>query len=272
MSSPSDPRTDRSSEPAAVDRPCIVLAHPRTGSSLLMQTLALLGMPWIGRVRRDDLGEDANPRGYYEDPEVLARGLTVGEVARVGPVDGRAVKIGLANMTAPGRIGQWRAWEAGGARILVPFRHPLESAVSQRAFTPRMAEPRALFEAVTAFLYGHARDHAALASILTREVPALAERTTPIAYTRHLEDPAGFVEDVRRHAGLPADPARQAAAVANVEAALHRVEAAALPDEQREWYERSPARAVHERLCADARPWDGIAAAAAAGALRASGG
>jgi len=273
MSSPL-PRPDSPAEPASVTAPCIVLAHPRTGSSLVMQTLAILGMPWIGDVRRDDLGEAANPRGYFEDPAVLANGLTVAEVARVGSVDGHAVKIGLANATAPGRIGQWRAWEAGGARILVPFRHPLESAVSQRSFHPRMADPRTLFEEVTAFLYRHAREHVALATILTREVPGLLARTAPVPFTRHLDDPAGFVDDVRRHAGLPADPVRQGLAAENVEAALYRVRAGELPAACRGWYDRAPARRVHALLTDAADPWSAIAALAGEGAdgLRVSGG
>lgn len=246
-----------------VGAPCIVLAHPRTGSSLLMQTLAILGMPWIGKHHRDDLGVAANPRGYLEDPDILAQGLTTEQLARVGPVDGCAVKVGLSNMMLPSRLEQWQAWEAWNARILVPFRHPLESAVSLRCFTPTMAEKRGLFLETTIFLYNYAREYAALATLLTRHAPGLKGRVALIPYDRHLDDPPGFVDEVRRHADLPPDPVRQAEATRNIQDTLYRVKLSEMPAEYRDWYAKAPAKQVYEILCGSADPWAELVARAA---------
>ncbi len=248
---------------AAVRKPRIVLAHPRTGSSLLMQTLAILGMPWLGNRHRSDLGIAANPKGYFEDPDILAHGLTAEQIARAGSADGCAVKIGLANMMLPTRLAQWTAWEAGDARIFVPFRHPLESAVSLRCFNPQMEERRELFIETTRYLYNYAHDYATLAMILTRHAPGLKARTALVPYDHHLDDPHGFVVGVCRHAGLSADTSRLEQAVENIERDLHRVKLSDMPVEYQYWYERAPAREVYEMLCGSADPWADITAWAA---------
>lgn len=259
LGSPSSP----ASQAAAVRKPRIVLAHPRTGSSLLMQTLAILGMPWLGNRHRSDLGTAANPKGYFEDPDMLAHGLTAEQIARTGPVDGCAVKIGLSNMMLPTRLAQWTAWEAGDARIFVPFRHPLESAVSLRCFNPQMAERREFFIETTRFLYNYAQDYATLAMILTRHAPGLKARTALVPYDHHLDDPQGFVVGVCRHAGLSEDTTRQEQAVENIERDLYRVKLSDMPVEYQDWYERAPARQVYEMLCGSADPWADITAWAA---------
>lgn len=248
-----------------VKSPCIVLAHPRTGSSLLMQTLAILGLPWIGRHHREDLGAEANPRGYFEDPDILAYGLTAEQVARAGSVDGCAIKIGLSNMMLPTRLGQWKALEAGGARILVPFRHPLESAVSLRCFKSKIEGSRELFLEMMTFLYNYTPEYVALANNLTRYAPGLKSRTVLIPYSLHIDDPKGFVERVRRHAGLAADPLRLAQATENIQETLYRVKLSEMPEDYRQWYEKTPAKRVYEILCNSPDPWEEIAAWGEAG-------
>lgn len=237
---------------------CVVLAHPRTGSSLLMQTLSILGMPWVGSHHREDLPVEANPKGYLEDRALLVQGLTGANLARLGALDGHALKLSLSDMVAPGRMAQWRLLEAEGARLLIPFRHPLESAASSRVFDPGMAEPRGFFLAVARSLHDYAREYRALATILTGEVPGLLPRTMLVPHGLHLDDPGGFVEAIRVHAGLPHDPARQAAAVGNIESGLYRFRAPGMPEAHRGWYERTPARQVYEILRASPRPWDDI--------------
>ena len=248
------------SDAAAVKDPYVVLAHPRTGSSLLMQTLVILGLPWVGQYHRADLGTEANPRGYFEDPEILARGLTEEQVARAGSVDGRAVKIGLSNMVQPGRLGQWRALDAGRARLFISFRCPLESAISLRCFNPRMAEFREIFIQTMAFLYNYTREYVALAHILTGHVSGLKDRTALIPYALHIDDPREFVCQVARFAGLAQNLERQAQAIANIEAALYRVKLSDMPEEYRQWYDKTPAKQVYEMLCESPDPWAKIVA------------
>lgn len=255
------------SDAARVQSPLVVLAHPRTGSSLLMQTLAILGAPWVGRFHRDDLGVAANPKGYFEDADILAQGLTAEQIARTGPVDGCAVKIGLANMMRPTRLPQWQALAAGGARLLIPIRCPLESAVSLRCFNPAMEESRQFFIETTAFLYNYTRDYVALANILTCHVRDLKASTALFPYALHVDDPAGFVRQVGRFAGLTPDAERERRAIGNIEADLYRVRLSDMPDDCREWYDKAPAKQVYRMLSDSLDPWTDIAAWAVANGI-----
>lgn len=238
----------------------VVLAHPRTGSSLLMQTLVILGMPWIGSHHREDLPAEANPKGYFEDRRLLSEGITPEHIARVGSLDGRAVKISLPHLMLPGRLGQWRALEASTARLFIPIRHPLESAVSQLCFAGPLDGARDFFLEVTSFLYNYAQDYHTLAARFVHEMPGLSSRTVLIPYTLHIDDPRGFVETVRAHAGITVDRETVDRAVRNIEGRLYRVRADAMPDEHRSWYERLPARIVYETLRSSPRPWEDLLA------------
>lgn len=234
---------------------CVVLAHPRTGSSLLMQTLAILGMPWVGAHHREDLPVGANPKGYLEDRRLLRDGLTPENIARFGPLDGQAMKLSLSFMLLPDRLEQWKALETNGACLFVPFRHPLESAVSQGCFVSRMINARDFFVEVTRFLYNYAQDYRMLAERLVRDAPGLLPRTKLLPHSLHIDDPRGFVEAVRAHAGIAVERVSMARAAVNIEDTLYRFRAAAMPDEHRSWYERLPARGVYETLRSSPRPW-----------------
>lgn len=222
-----------------------------------MQTLALLGMPWIGERAREDLGDEPNPPGYFEDVELLSYGFTADVLDRVGDCAGHVAKIAFNGMVEPERGEQWQRLIAGGATIIIPFRHPLESACSNRVFAPH-GQP---FFQTTSYLFKYYRSYSALATLMTGPFRDLAARTVCVPYQLHLDDPEGFVELLRCHAGLPACPSRQAEAIANIRPELHRYRLEELPPEALTWYERLPARSVYEALCAKSGPalWAHIA-------------
>lgn len=240
---------------------CIVLAHPRTGSSLIMQTFAILGMPWIGSFEREDLGPEPNPQGYFEDRELLNYGFTPEVWARLRNCAGHAAKIAFIGMVKPERNAQWQRLAAEGATLIIPFRHPLESAYSNRIFAAH-GQP---FLQTTTFLFKYHRSYVALANLLTGPFRDLAERTITVPYQLHLDNPEGFVELLRKHAGLPKSPSRQAKAIANIRPELYRYRWDELPPEALSWYERMPARDVYEALCVKrgAELWEHIASLSA---------
>lgn len=220
-----------------------------------MQTLAILGMPWVGSLHREDLPVDANPKGYFEDHRLLGEGITAEHIARFGPLDGCALKLSLSHMLLPDRLEQWKALESAGAKLLIPFRHPLESAASLSCFDPRMKNPRDFFFETTRFLYNYPNEYRMLAALLTRTASGLSPRTALIPYSLHIDDPQGYVEEVRTRAGIEFDPARSEQAVGNIEQALYRIRVNAMPDEHRRWCAQTPAQRVYEILCADPQPW-----------------
>ncbi|CAK0750697.1 conserved hypothetical protein [Gammaproteobacteria bacterium] len=238
---------------------CVVLAHPRSGSSLLMQTLSILGMPWVGEIFRPDLPVVANPNGYLEDKELLCDGLSTKVVARLGECDGHAMKLSLHHMVTPGREEQWQRLEDANARLLIPIRHPLEIALSRRVFLP--PGKGGLVSTIT-FLLQYADNYRKLAHILGNEFPNLGVRACLVPYRLKNDDPSRYVDRVRTQAGLPECPIRSARAVDNIRPDLYRIRVQEQPETYREWYERTPALRVFEHLCrADGTSaWAGILA------------
>ena len=109
----------------------IVLAYARTGSSLMMQTLKILGIPVIGKVERPDLPQDSNPKGYYEDRAILIQGIDSHLLKKKQvSLEGTAVKLALKKMVREERDDQWKTMERLNAGIIIPIRKPIESVIS----------------------------------------------------------------------------------------------------------------------------------------------
>jgi len=244
----------------SLDAPIIVLAGPRTGSSLLMQTLGLLGAPIIGGKWFDGYPRSANPRGYFIDPDLRVHRFTAGNRERLGADLFRsAYKLGLKPLTDSPARGDWD-WMAGAcARLLIPLRHPLESALSERALLhsahpPDPAEAngiRGLASTVrdlVRYMGMYASAHFRLAEMLTGQAASLAGRCRLVPYTLH-RCPRHYVDTVCERAGLTPAPDRVERAVGNIVPDLHRYREGALPAVYRNIYDRSPARPVFEELC-----------------------
>jgi len=239
---------------------CLILAHPRTGSSLLMQTLDILGMAWVGQRERPSLPSDANPRGYLEDPPLLARGLDPEVLVRVGSLERRAAKLALSGMLAAGRAEQWQRMNDEGARLFIPFRHPLETAQSLRIFDGPDLEANQAPVRVLRFLYRYPYEYRALAHLLVHDVPELRARTRLIPHTLYFADAGVAVDRIREHAGLPVDEARRAQAIANISDALYRVRRDAAPAGYHSLYERMPVRQTYDLVSTQADPWEALLA------------
>jgi len=252
--------------PATVDRPAlsldapiIVLAHPRTGSSLLMQTLGLLGAPMIGTQWREDCPRSANPRGYFEDPDLRAFRFTARNRERLGArLNGSAYKLGLKRLTDSPDREDWDWMIGARTTLLIPLRHPLESALSERALFHLINPPDptetngvrgfvAAARCLARYMGRYAFSHFRLAEMMAGEAASLAKHCRFVPYTLH-RHPRRYVDTVCERAGLTPVPDRVERAVGNIAPSLHRFRESDLPAVYRNIYNRSPARPVFETL------------------------
>lgn len=210
----------------------VVLTHPRTGSSLLMQTLRLLGADVCGEAERPGLPADANPRGYYEHVPVLIHGLRAAVLAdNPTLLRGRAFKLSLAPLVGRADPEEWRFLRQPGVTLLLPIRSPTESLRSQQVLLlqPKEQARRSLHHLASV------RQHVLAYSALARWVTAPDFSRPPPAvvdYPLALADPAAYADRIARAAGLHPSDAQRAAAAANVDRTLHRFTTARVQSEQ----------------------------------------
>lgn len=210
-----------------LDRTVIVLTHPRTGSSLLMQTLRLLGVEPVGDFTRPDLPAEANPRGFYENSELLVHGLHASALVKnPALLRERAVKISLPGLAERRSDHEWAALSQPTVIRLLPIRTPVESMSSEDALlkSAQLLTPGSLrgIASVRDYLisYGY------LASRLASAEPGCPPPVC-IDYRLAIDDPAGYVDLVAAASRLNSTPDQRAAARANVDRSLYRVHRAA---------------------------------------------
>jgi hypothetical protein len=200
----------------------IVLTHPRTGSSLLMQTLRLLGAPIIGSAEHPHLPASANPKGYFEDHDWLRHGLHSPALDREpGILRGRAVKLALHPMVTRRSNEEWTALARSDAALLMPIRTPAEWLVSSEALL--CANETAA--ARSAFFRTWVRNYLVDVGYLAERVCAEGfSRAAPICidYRQAVSDPPAYVRTVAAAAGLRPTPEQVAQAVENIDRALYR--------------------------------------------------
>lgn len=198
----------------------VVLTHPRTGSSLLMQTLRLLGVEVVGEAERADVAAEANPKGFYEHLGVLGHGLYAPLLAKSPALlRGRAVKIGLPTLSQRHSEPEWAALSAPRVVRLLPIRSPSESLRSEKTLF-KEAAPRGSADIVFS------------ARILLRSYGVLTQWFTSPAHAgaipdcidhrQAIDDPPGYVDRVARCAHLQPTDAQRSAAIANIDRDLYR--------------------------------------------------
>lgn len=215
---------------SSLDGTIIVLAEARSGSSLLMQTLHRLGRPVIGSPDRPDLPAAANPRGYYEDPDLLAHGLHAPILAAQPEIlRGAVVKIGL-NRLVTRAVQSAREWETlvqSPAHLLLPVRDPVECLLSREVFAGDRARTTDPIPTGLAGVRSLLRNYGFLAGYFA----AHREARPPVCidYALAVRDPDRYVEQVARSAGLTPAPEQCRAAAANISLDLYRYRATAMP-------------------------------------------
>ena len=234
-----------------------ILAHPRTGSSLLMQTLRLLNVSIIGEAERKDLPVQANPKGYYEDRNILSNGLTKQAIEKIEQNESEivAVKISLKGMIKDDRADQWQYLQKNRATILVSIRPPLESALSKLTFFRNQPDEITRFRQVTTFLRNYQLQHKTLSEILLTKVPELLPRTFTIDYHTSLNNPQKYVENITNRAGLTVSKSQFEAALKNIDRALYRYNQEIVEDKVKKWHRKIGADSFYNILSTKKNPW-----------------
>jgi hypothetical protein len=201
----------------------VVLTQPRTGSSLVMQTLRLLGATVIGTVEHALLPLSANPKGFFEDPEILRRGLEAPVLLQQpGTLRGQAFKLALHPIVRRGSDQEWAALAHSDAALLLPIRTPAEWLVSSETTLCRADDPPARRAAL---IRAWARNYLVDIGYLADRVCAPGfSRAVPICidYRQAVTDSSGYVMAVAAAARLRPTSSQVAQAVANIDLSLYR--------------------------------------------------
>ncbi|MBE0650711.1 MAG: hypothetical protein IH595_07695 [Bacteroidales bacterium] len=234
----------------------VVLAHPRTGSSLLMQTLRFLNVGILGRFEREDLPQQANPKGYYEDREILGKGLTDWAIERIEQDHNEilAVKIALTGMMRDDRSHQWQYLRKKRATILVTIRPPLESAVSRMVFT-NLPDEITRFKLITTFLRNYQLQYKALSKKLLTEVTELLPKTFTINYHTAQHIPDKYIQSIIDSAGLTVSKSQVKDAINNIDPKLYRYNQDSFENNVKEWHRKIGSESYYNILSTQKNPW-----------------
>ncbi len=186
-----------------------------------MQTLRLLGAQVLGDFARPDLPQSANPKGYFEDLDLLRDGLSARALADAPRLlRGRAVKLALHPLVHRRSRGEWTALAQPEVRLLLPIRTPAESLTSRQVFL-RSDDPRARHD----LFHMSARNRLLDFGFLAEWVGAAGRhRPAPavIDYELAIADPARYVAQVADAAALQPTGAQRSAALDNIDRDLYR--------------------------------------------------
>lgn len=235
----------------------IILAHPRTGSSLLMQTLRLLNIGIVGEPERKDLPFQANPKGYYEDKNILSNGLTSQAIEEIEQNESEivAVKISLKGMTGDNRANQWQYLQKKYATIVVPIRPPLESALSNLVFARNRHDEIIRFRQITTFLRNYQIHYKKLSEIFVKRIPELLPDTFTIDYFMAQSDPPKYVQRIIDKAGLRVSQSQFNDALNNIDPELYRFNQHSFEDRVKKWNHKIGTDRFYDILSTEKNPW-----------------
>ncbi|MEJ2411058.1 MAG: hypothetical protein P8Y48_17590 [Novosphingobium sp.] len=227
---------------------CLILFQPRSGSSLLAQTLRILGKPVLGRFD-SNCRQALNPRGFWDIPEIRDHGLTVERRVKYREELADAVVKILLFSTFEGGGEQWAWFSEERPAVFITYRHPLEQALSANAaFRRKQAGTQEHFVAITRSLRNWTFAIGKIVRFVRENHPDLIPQIRFVGHHEHLEDPVAFVEKLARHAGLNPDAACLRRAVENIDDTLYRFRLNEVPAEYQRWYQAMPARRYFEIL------------------------
>lgn len=201
----------------------MVLAHTRTGSSLLMQTLNLLGVAPVGEYSRTDLPASLNPKGFFEDKTLLRDGLFAPPLAEDPTLlRGRAVKLSLEFLAHRRSDDEWKALTHSNAALLLPIRRPSESLLSRRDLLLSQSNDAAA--RLNQFRLSSRQTFVDYAFLAQRVCSADSGGIAPacVDYRTAIENPSAYVAEVASAARLSPQEHQVAAAVANIDTNLYR--------------------------------------------------
>jgi hypothetical protein len=234
----------------------IVLTHPRTGSSLLMQTLKCLNVGIIGEFKNDNMPIEANPKGYYEDEGILRKGIAREVIEKIESKEDEVVAIKLAfyGMIKGARDEQWQYLKEKRATILIAIRPPLETAVSFMAFNKNKNE-LIHFKHITSFLRNYRLHYKALSEILLSKVPGLLPSSFIVNYHMALKNPHKYVKSIIESAELTVSRYQFQNALENIDSELYRYNQNLFEENVKNWNRIIGADQIYNILSTQENPW-----------------
>lgn len=233
----------------------IVLAHPRTGSSLAMQTIAALGYPIVGKKERRNLSAEANPRGYMEEHPLLSKGLSPRYLERFIQMDPMpAFKLSLKEMVQNPRHEQWKAFEKFNASIIITFRNPLESAVSTHFLEEFDLDSREAFFQITSYFKSYVSDYKKLSDILYNQFPSIMKCCRLLPFQDAHTSAQAYVKQLSALLPKTFSPRNHNKAVANIDTKLYRFRHTDIEEKYRHWCTQLGAEDIYQCLCAASQP------------------
>ncbi|WP_228759589.1 MULTISPECIES: sulfotransferase [Idiomarina] len=231
----------------------VVLAYPRTGSSLCMQTLKLLGAHVAGEAKRPDLDIDGNPKGYYEDMRVLGKGLNAQIINEYQAIKAHniAFKLSYAPLhpnhkrTTPEQ--QVAFLKQLSPRFILTVREPLESIMSVQRWSDSTC-PKEQFIRITQKLKKYKENIETILKVLHDNHWLNPNNCLVQNYHDAIQNPTAYVERLADFAGLAPSHEQIASARANIDPALFRYKAKTLPANVVDWDSKIGASATYERL------------------------
>jgi len=263
----------------------VVSGEPRSGTSLMMQTLDLLGVPIVGdeypgdaamaarvagaegaesdhrqaqAAKRMERSHALNPRGFWEVSGVVMQGV---RHAR-DDLKGKALKIithGLYERQAPN--GRWIGTPAALIdKVILCVRNPEHIGVSQKDLSgqveivgPSMDQwinaPQPL--SPTRYIRGMGGFLLWLAEHGAENFDAITPKMLIVDYEYMHTQPASMLAEIARHLGIVPEPEQYAAALDNVDPLLRRA------TDFTGWPEKDAVEGVlAERIYQAVKAWD----------------
>lgn len=203
------------------DKVTIVTGEPRSGTSLMMQTLNLLGVPVVGDINlgnNNRRGKDKvnntknlNPRGFFEIPGVVVRGFSEEDAA---DYHGKAIKII--------NTGLVKTPVTELDTVILCVRDPRNIAVSQKGLGSKMKTRTTVGTTVGAWQFAQAHQKVTPTKYITRMGKFTRWLSNNVVdlhivdYNIFLENPTLVIDNIISKLNITVEDTLRQAAIDNV--------------------------------------------------------
>lgn len=230
-----------------------VLTQSRSGSSLLMQTLAHLGVdagPAFGRIALPN-HDVFNPKGFYEGDSasrVYNKGLNHDLFSRnIYQLKNQAFKCDLERFIGSLDSAAIELAEKSIKAIFVTYRHPVEQANSfYQLRTHNSMNSRDKFIFVCEFYKNYAFEYPRLGRLLIDKLNNLRTRVLLVDFHDSVNNPEIYVKRIKQSAGLKSTPRQVDSAIQNIDPLLYNYKMEDMNPESLDWCEKLGALRVYE--------------------------
>lgn len=237
----------------------IVLTLGRSGSSMLMQSLKLLGMNVIGRdfdIKGSAISqkkhEELNPKGYLEEPRIYYGGPASIEFQTLCQQNQypSACKMDIRHFTNTNQSKYWKNLANDITSILVSYRDPSEQASSEHTASFQQdstIDAKEYFRFISKFLMDYKNTYGCIDETLNKRLPSLRHKVYFIDYAS-AKKPQEYIAKLRSLTDIQPTQDQYHLAVSNISPKLFRVTHSSLSKEEIFWARKTGALDVYLEL------------------------